>query len=100
MSHLNSVEPGPLVHLIAIDVDDLFDRSCIDAGEPSDASHQMALSCVGVGAPIGVSSAASKAETSAASEAAVAQSRKGKFALYPGVRRIFRGWALHFPFVG
>ena len=98
VSNLDRIEPGPLEHLVALDVDDLLDRSCIDPGEPPDPLHEMALRRVGVGAP---TTSPSASETAAAETAIIpiAQPRKGELFLHPSVRRIFISRTLHLTLV-
>src|SRR6202030_4210365 len=57
MPNFNGVNPRPIEDFIAVDINDLFDRSCVDSRQPPHALRELALGLIRVRTPTGPAAA-------------------------------------------
>src|SRR5438270_9444608 len=51
VTNLHSIKPRPVEDFIAVNIDDLLDRTRVDAGKTADTLHELALGFIRVGTP-------------------------------------------------
>src|SRR5258706_15799269 len=90
MANFDGVNPRPIEDFIAVDIYDLFDRSCVNARQPPHALRELALGLIRVRTPIGTAAATQRGT--------VTEPGKGKLCFLVSVRRIFGG-VLHLALV-
>src|SRR5258708_6489059 len=90
MPNFNGVNPRPIKDFIAIDINDLFDRSCVDSRQSPHALRELTLGLIRVRTPTGPAAAAQRGT--------VTEPGKGKLCFLESVGWIFRG-VLHLALV-
>src|SRR5258708_6381493 len=90
MPNFNGVNPGPIEDFIVVDIDDLFDRSCVDSRQPPHPLSELALGLIRVRPPTGPAAATQRGT--------VTEPGKGKLCFLIGVGWIFGG-VLHLALV-